>query len=171
MTDIKKITKINQLPMADNPVDLRRTISHQKSDVIFIDQSMVNHTMTNLLDQLLFQEYTLILISGTSSNELPFHIEKDSNFFRIYRSNLLSELPIYLNVINSTFPKIRKLKQEVKKIEDKFKETKLVNEAKLLLITKGKMNEQESYDYIRKMSMNERVSKARVAKKIIEKLK
>jgi response regulator NasT len=80
-------------------------------------------------------------------------------------------LPIYLNVINSTFPKIRKLKQEVKKIEDKFKETKLVNEAKLLLITKGKMNEQESYDYIRKMSMNERVSKARVAKKIIEKLK
>ncbi|MCR5476017.1 MAG: response regulator [Lachnospiraceae bacterium] len=60
------------------------------------------------------------------------------------------------------------LKKKAAQAEEKMEEIRLVSKAKLLLVEKKKMTEDEAHRFIGKQAMNNGVSRARIARKILE---
>lgn len=66
--------------------------------------------------------------------------------------------------------RIRKLQKKVETAEEKLEELRIVNRAKLLLVEKQKMTEDEAHRYIGRQAMNSGISRRRAADRIIEDL-
>ena len=70
----------------------------------------------------------------------------------------------------ATQNKMHKLEARVTKAEEKMEEMRVVNKAKLLLINKKKMSEDEAHRYIGKMAMDNGISRGRAAERILDDL-
>ena len=66
--------------------------------------------------------------------------------------------------------KMVRLKQKTRKVEEKLEESRAVNRAKLLLVEKKGFTEETAHKFIGKQAMNRRVSRKRIAQRIIEDL-
>lgn len=64
--------------------------------------------------------------------------------------------------------KLRKFEKTISSVEDKMQEIRLVNRAKWILIDTLKMSEEDAHYYIEKQAMDKCVSKAEIAKNIID---
>lgn len=64
--------------------------------------------------------------------------------------------------------KLRKFEKTISSVEDKIQEIRLVNRAKWILIQTLKMSEEDAHYYIEKLAMDKCVSKADIAKRIID---
>ena len=63
--------------------------------------------------------------------------------------------------------KLRKFEKTISSVEDKMQEIRLVNRAKWILIDVIKMTEEDAHYYIEKQAMDRCMSKAEIAKNII----
>ncbi|MCR5011685.1 MAG: ANTAR domain-containing protein [Lachnospiraceae bacterium] len=70
----------------------------------------------------------------------------------------------------ATQNKMHRLEAKVNKAEEKMEEMRVVNKAKLLLINKKKMSEDEAHRYIGKMAMDNGISRGRAAERILDDL-
>ena len=61
-----------------------------------------------------------------------------------------------------------KLEKKIISVEEKMEELRLVSRAKILLVEKKSMTEDEAHRYIGKAAMDNGVSRKRVAEKILE---
>lgn len=82
-------------------------------------------------------------------------------------SEILDKAVRYLMAIED---RIRKLQRKNEKLEEKLEETRLVSKAKLLLIEKKHMNEEEAHRFIGRNAMNLGLSRKRIAQKVIDDL-
>jgi len=62
---------------------------------------------------------------------------------------------------------IKKIKKEIKNVNDKLNARKIIEKAKGILMEKHKLTEQEAYDKIRTLSMNKRTSMREIAEAIL----
>ncbi|MCR5597652.1 MAG: ANTAR domain-containing protein [Lachnospiraceae bacterium] len=70
----------------------------------------------------------------------------------------------------ATQNKMHRLEAKVARAEEKLEEMRVVNKAKLLLINKKKMSEDEAHRYIGKMAMDNGISRGRAAERILDDL-
>ena len=70
----------------------------------------------------------------------------------------------------ATQNKLHKLEAKVVKAEAKLEEMRVVNKAKLVLINKKKMSEDEAHRYIGKLAMDNGISRGRAAERILDDL-
>lgn len=70
----------------------------------------------------------------------------------------------------ATQNKLHKLEAKVAKAEEKLEEMRVVNKAKLVLINKKKMTEDEAHRYIGKLAMDNGISRGRAAERILDDL-
>ena len=70
----------------------------------------------------------------------------------------------------ATQNKLHKLEAKVAKAEEKLEEMRVVNKAKLVLINKKKMSEDEAHRYIGKLAMDNGISRGRAAERILDDL-
>ena len=72
-----------------------------------------------------------------------------------------------LRVLCATRERLRRLEQRQASVEERIAEIRLVNRAKLLLIQRKDLSEEDAHRYIEKQAMDRRVSKREVAESII----
>ena len=70
----------------------------------------------------------------------------------------------------ATQNKMHRLEAKVARAEEKMEEMRVVNKAKLLLINKKKISEDEAHRYIGKMAMDNGISRGRAAERILDDL-
>ncbi len=70
----------------------------------------------------------------------------------------------------STQNRVRRLVSKNRKLEEKMEELRLVSRAKILLVEKRKMTEDEAHSYIGRQAMNNGVSRKHIAELLIEDL-
>jgi response regulator NasT len=63
--------------------------------------------------------------------------------------------------------KIKKLESKADKLQQKLEDDRLVSRAKILLVERLKMSEQDAHHYIEKMAMDRCVKKTTIANDII----
>ena len=63
---------------------------------------------------------------------------------------------------------MKKAYHEIKRLEKKIEEMRLVNRAKSILMTEKSMSEPDAHRYIEKTAMDRRVSRGQVAEEIID---
>ena len=73
-----------------------------------------------------------------------------------------------LRILCATRERMRQMEAKQATVEEKIEEIRLVNRAKWLLIECLSMTEPEAHRYIEKQSMDERISKRKVAENIIK---
>lgn len=66
--------------------------------------------------------------------------------------------------------RMRRLEREVQTVQDKMEELRLVSKAKVLLVEKKHMTEEEAHRFIGKQAMNGGVSRGRAAERILDEL-
>ena len=62
---------------------------------------------------------------------------------------------------------MKKLRKQVRSVEEKMEELKIVSRAKIVLVERG-MSEKEAHEYILKEAMNSGLTKRQVAQDIID---
>ena len=70
----------------------------------------------------------------------------------------------------ATQNRFRQLEQKTLTVEEKMEEIRIVSRAKILLVEKRHMTEEEAHRYIGKYAMDHGLSKRRVAEKLLEEL-
>ena len=70
----------------------------------------------------------------------------------------------------ATQNKMHRLEAKVARAEEKLEEMRVVNKAKLVLINKKKMSEDEAHRYIGKLAMDNGISRGRAAERILDDL-
>lgn len=72
-----------------------------------------------------------------------------------------------LRLMCATRNRLRKMERQAASFEEKIKEIKLINRAKLLLMEKESLDEETAHKFIEKLAMDSRSSKGRVAEEIL----
>ena len=73
-----------------------------------------------------------------------------------------------ISVANERFKSDQALRQELQKTKDQLESRKYVEKAKGIIMEQKQLNEQQSYDLLRKMAMNQGNSLTTIAKSIID---
>lgn len=77
-------------------------------------------------------------------------------------------ISLSLRFMESTRERLRTLEKKTLSVEEKMEEIRIVNRAKLLLISELKMDEAQAHRYIEKQAMDSCISKRAIAEEIIK---
>ena len=147
----------------------RRAVLEKEYDIMVVDFPLNDETGTDLVLDTAEKSKTSILIV------VPKEVYED----------VLEKVTDYgILVLPKPFPKGRvdkavrflaavqtrslKLEKKIISVEEKMEELRLVSRAKILLVEKKNMTEDEAHRYIGKAAMDNGVSRKRVAEKILE---
>lgn len=112
-------------------------------------------------------DYSIILLTKANQN--------DQNFYQTERMGIVTfkrpvDPHLFLQTIHLLFSfrvKIKKLESKADKLQQKLEDDRLVSRAKILLVERLKMSEQDAHHYIEKMAMDRCVKKTVIANDII----
>ncbi len=108
----------------------------------------------------------LLMVRNEYLDEVRSHT-RDYGIITVGKPIHMSELQLAMEYIYAFQRRIAFFKNENKKLLKKINEMKVINQAKLLLIEKEGLNEEEAHKKIERIAMNDRVSRIMVAKEII----
>lgn len=140
---------------------------NNNTNYIIIHSSFL-HGYYNMIDLLINSKKNIIIYVSNNleygnlynaTTSIYFHMMDDK-----YLSSINEIIPLmkkYINITNS-------LEIEKDKYKSSILEDRLVKKAKLYLMNKYNYKEEDAYKYILKNSMDERVSKAEIAKRILK---
>lgn len=72
-----------------------------------------------------------------------------------------------MRLLCATRERLRRMEKKTASVEEKMEEIRVVNRAKLLLISERGMNEAEAHRYIEKQAMDSCVTKRTIAESIV----
>lgn len=108
---------------------------------------------------------------------VPHEVYEDMMEYVTDRGILVIEKPLPRGRLNKAFrflsaiqDRMHALEDRVQTVEEKMEEIRVVSKAKLLLVEKKKMTEEEAHRMIGKEAMNHGVSRRRIAERILEDL-
>lgn len=112
-------------------------------------------------------DYSIIML--TKANQ------SDQNFYQTERMGIVTfKRPVDPHLLVQTIHlllsfrvKIKKLESKADKLQQKLEDDRLVSRAKILLVERLKMSEQDAHHYIEKMAMDRCVKKTTIANDII----
>lgn len=135
-------------------------------DFIIVHSSYIGNYY-NLFDMLLnAKRCGIIYISRNLEYGSLFNATNNPRFYMIEpgKEEVLNDI---ITIMARSINIIDKVTDELNKYKDKLEESKFVTKAKLYLMNKKNMSEEEAYKYILKYAMDERISKLEVSKIIL----
>ena len=149
----------------------RRCILEKDYDIVVINAPLPDETG---------EELALDIAEGGSSSVLiavPRDIFEDLSERMIDRGILVLYTPMEsgllmksVRFLTAVQGNMQKFQKKLDKMEEKMEELRIVSKAKVLLVEKKKMTEEESHRYIGKQAMDRGVSRKRVAEGILDEL-
>lgn len=155
----------------NNERSLLQSIINIRPDVVIINTSLETKSLIELCKNISDQKIAPIILIGNQleTYKLSSYMKIDVFSFLIVpinRDNFISVLEFSL----SKFQQIINLEKKVKECEKQIEHRALIEKAKGLIMKNKGMTEEEAYNMIRKISMDQCISMQRVAKAIIKKL-
>lgn len=162
------IAPLFNLTVADDFYEASRMAEMRSFDFIIIDSADGSGTdfSINICET---DAVLLLLVSSEKFDEISYRVESygiltiAKPFEPFYFYNMMK---IAIAVKN----KIRALTSQTIKLKSKMEEIRLVNRAKLLLIEKQGLSEQEAHRYLEKQSMDSGQKRTSVAEEVIKRL-
>ncbi len=94
----------------------------------------------------------------------------DQGVFVVARPFPHGHLDKVIRFLTSTRDRMYRLEQQNRSLQEKMEELRIVNRAKLLLMEKRQMSENDAHRYIGKQAMDFGVSRKRIAEQLIEEM-
>ncbi len=170
MHDLLSSSKYETVKYTASISSAKRANIEKAYDIVLIDTPLPDGTGDELAIDLSTDESSIVmmLVHYDLYDEIHENYSKYGIF--VAPKPISNELLTYsLNWLESARERTRGYEKKTLSIEDKMQEIRLVNQAKLLLITDKGMNEDEAHKYISKQAMDKCVSKGVIAKEILNK--
>ena len=149
----------------------RRYILEKDYTLVVIDSPLAHETGEDLaLDITERGDASVMLVAPEEISGFVMENAADHGILVIRKPAPAGQIDKAIRFLSAMQSKIARLKQKTRKVEEKLEENRAVNRAKLLLIEKKGFTEETAHKFIGKQAMNRRVSRKRVAQRIIEDL-
>ena len=163
---------INMLDYANNCALSRRMILERNYEILIVNTQLSDETGVNLaIDAAEINKMGVILFANPEKyNE---YYDKVHEYGVLTLPNTAgSETFIQtLRLLCATRQRLQTLEKKNMSFSERMAEVRLISEAKLLLIQKVKLSEDEAHKYIERYAMNNRITFALAAKVIINQYK
>lgn len=152
--------------LTEDPYKGIRILRTQKIHLILVDENFYGMSLNQFAEVIDYENLGAIIIIGTDS--LPSIYDFPPSVYGILKKPVSREL-----LLNSSKIAIRqynintKLKEELKDLQKKISDKKVIDQAKSILMDKYKIDENHAYEKIRKISMDKRISMKKLAESII----
>ena len=149
----------------------RRYILEKDYSLVVIDSPLPDETGEDLaLDITERRDASVMLIAPEEISGFVMENAADHGILVIRKPAPAGQIDKAIRFLSAVQNKIARLKQKTRKAEEKLEESRAVNRAKLLLVEKKGYTEESAHKFIGKQAMNRRVSRKRIAQRIIEDL-
>ena len=150
----------------------RRKLDNQSFDILIVNAPLKDERGANLavdiasetgigvllfLDAAIYEE-----ISAKAEEFGVLTLSKPTNRAIVTQS---------LKLLCATRQRLKRMEVKAQSFEEKIEEIKLVNRAKLLLMSKAELDEEQAHKFIEKLAMDSRSSRRKIAEEIIAKYK
>lgn len=150
----------------------RRIMSQREFDIVIINTPLKDELGINFAVEITEGSScgVMLMVKSEMFDEINYKVQ-DCGVFTIPKPVNTSMMSYALKMLSSTRERLLRMEQKQKTFEEKIREIKIVNRAKILLVENLHLTEDEAHRFIEKSAMNERKSKVTVASKIIEEYK
>ncbi len=149
----------------------RRCILEKDYDIVVINAPLPDETGEELVLDIAERSSCSVLIS------VPRDLFEDLSERMIDRGILVLSKPLEsglliksVRFLTAVQGNMKKMQKNLLNMEEKMEELRIVSKAKVLLVEKKKMTEEEAHRYIGKHAMDRGVSRKRIAEGILEEL-
>ena len=168
-TEILNAAAFNQIVTLNTAEEARRLLLKQDFDIVIVDSPLPDESGEVFSRKIASGDVSQVIlvvknecfdaVSAACENDGVLTIAKPVNK-AVFRSVLL--------LARSTRHRLRRLRDENSKLEQKLEDIRIINRAKYILITYLNMSEQEAHRYIEKQAMDMRAAKRVIAEGILK---
>ena len=149
----------------------RRYILEKDYALVVIDSPLPDETGDDLaLDITEKRDASVMLVAPEEISGFVMENAADHGILVVRKPAPAGQIDKAIRFLTAVQNKMVRLKQKTRKVEEKLEESRAVNRAKLLLVEKKGFTEETAHKFIGKQAMNRRVSRKRIAQRIIEDL-
>ncbi len=158
--------------VADSVAQARRTLAQREFDIVIVNTPLKDELGINFAMDITqgSSSGVMLMVKSELFDEINYKVQ-DCGVFTVAKPVNASIMSYSLKMLCSTRERLLRMEQKQKSFEEKLKEIKIVNRAKIILVENLNMSEEEAHKFIEKSAMNERRSKVFIASKIIEEYK
>ena len=147
----------------------RRAILERYFDMIVIDSPLPDETGEELaMDAAEKSNASILLVCPRDSFEEVLDRVTDSGILVVYKPFPRGRIDKAIRLLCASQTRIRELEMKIGTLEDKMEELRIVSRAKITLIEKKNMSEDEAHRFIGKFAMDNGISRGRAASLILE---
>ena len=147
----------------------RRSVMEKEYDIIVVNSPLPDETGIDLaLDTAENSRASILLVVPKEIYEDVLERVTDLGVLVLPKPFPKGRVDKAVRFLAAIQKKSLKLEKKVLSIEEKMEELRLVSRAKILLVEKKHMSEDEAHRYIGKAAMDNGVSRKRIAEKILE---
>lgn len=149
----------------------RRYILEKDYALVVIDSPLPDETGEDLaLDITERRDASVMLVAPEEISGFVMENAADHGILVVRKPAPAGQIDKAIRFLTAVQNKMVRLKQKTRKVEEKLEESRAVSRAKLLLVEKKGFTEETAHKFIGKQAMNRRVSRKRIAQRIIEDL-
>lgn len=158
-----------------SPVDIktsagsaRRLLLEKEYDIFIVNSPLTDENGIDLAIDIAKETNlsVLLLVDAHVFDEVSYIAEKHG-VLTLSKPTNRAIVTQSLRLLCATRNRLRKMEKQTASFEERIKEIKLVNRAKILLMEKESLSEETAHRFIEKLAMDSRSSKGRVAEEII----
>ncbi len=147
----------------------RRCIMERDYDVVIINAPLADEFGHELARDIALRGNASILVAAPSEvSDTIFDHVVNEGILVIGKPLPKARLEKIIRFMIATQNRMRRLEKKVQTVNEKMEENRLVSKAKLLLVERRHMTEDDAHRYIGKLAMDNGVSRRRVAEAILE---
>lgn len=171
LSDLLEVNRFWPVIYVKSIGDARRLFFDKSFDLVLINAPLPDDFGENLASDICNKSEAgvVLLTSSDLYNDVYFKIS-ESGVIVVEKPITKDHLKKTLNLACATKERMNRLIKKQVTVEEKIEEMRLVNKAKWKLIEHAHMTEAEAHRFIEKKSMDERMSKSEIAKKILRQL-
>ncbi len=147
----------------------RRAVLERFYDMIVVDAPLSDEMGEELVLDIAEQcsASVLLVVPADNYDEVLDHVT-DGGVLVITKPSPRGRIDKAIRFLTSVQNRLRTLEQKNEALEEKLEELRLTGRAKLYLIEKKHMTEDEAHRYIGKLAMDHGISRGRIAQRILE---
>lgn len=153
---------------AKNAGEGRRTVLSRPIDIAIVDTPLPDDFGIQLAVELSERNLcVLILVKGEQYEQISYKLE-EYGVITMAKPTDRSSLTLSVRILKAMRVKLLRMEAQRSSLEKKMREIRLVNRAKLLLIERLSMTEEQAHRYIEKQAMDTCVKRSEIAENIIK---
>ena len=162
-----------------SPVDImnsagavRRSLLDRDCDILIVNAPLKDENGINLaIDTAKETNISVLLLVDAAKYDEVSYVTEKHGILTLSKPTNRAIVTQSLRLLCATRNRLKKMEKKAASFEDKINEIKLVNRAKLLLMEKEKISEENAHKVIEKLAMDSRSPRSRVAEEIINRYK